>query len=70
MGTAEKFLMVALWLLTLLCSLVGAFLLFEALGAEAAPAQAAAAAVACGFAVIPYVFTRAVEGIFQPGGRS
>lgn len=52
-----------LWLATLLAASFGGLLLMQALTAEAAPAQGAAAAVACGFAVIPYVFTRAIEGM-------
>ena len=58
-----KVLLILLWLCTMLSSTLGAYLLFGALSAEAAPGQAAAAAVAIGFAVIPYVFTRSLEGI-------
>jgi hypothetical protein len=54
---------ILLWLVTLLSTCVASFLLFAAINAEAAPAQGAAAAVACGFAIIPYVFTRAIEGM-------
>lgn len=61
-----KILVSLLWLVTLLSACVGGFLLFAALNAEAAPAQGAAAAVACGFAIIPYVFTRAIEGMSSP----
>ena len=39
----------------------------SALGrAESAPQQAAAAAMTLGWVVIPYVFTRALEGLFPP----
>jgi hypothetical protein len=35
-------------------------------GASGAPQQAVVAAVALGLVVIPYVFTRGVEGLFTP----
>lgn len=57
-----------LWIVTLLGACIGGFLLFAAFSAQAAPAQGAAAAVAVGCAVIPYVFTRAVEGLGGKGG--
>jgi hypothetical protein len=34
--------------------------------AESAPQQAAAAAMAVAWVVMPYVFTRAMEGLFPP----
>ena len=52
-----------LWLVTLIATCVGGLILFSAISATAAPAQGAAAAVACGLAIIPYVFTRAMEGM-------
>jgi hypothetical protein len=58
-----RIILVLLWIVTLLSTCVGALTLFSAIGAQAAPAQGAAAAVACGLAVIPYVFTRAIEGM-------
>lgn len=58
-----KVLIALLWLITLLATCVGAVVLLMAFNAEAAPAQGAAAALACGCAIIPYVFTRAVEGM-------
>ena len=58
-----KALIVLLWLVTMLSTCLGGYLLFGALFAGAAPAQAAGAAVAVGFAVIPYVFTRSIEGM-------
>lgn len=51
------------WSVTLLCTLVSAFLLLAAFNAEAAPAQGAAAALACGVSIVPYVFSRALEGL-------
>lgn len=51
------------WILTLLSTCVGGFFLLSAAFASAAPAQGAAAALACGFAVLPYVFTRALESM-------
>ena len=58
-----KVLLIILWLATLLSTCVAGITLLGALNAQAAPGQAAAAALACGFAIIPYIFTRAVEGI-------
>lgn len=66
MGIAEKAVLVICWLATILCCAATALVLWDAINADAAPAQAAAAAVACGLAIIPYVFTRALEGIFTP----
>ncbi|MCM2311380.1 MAG: hypothetical protein NDI84_08255 [Steroidobacteraceae bacterium] len=51
------------WLATLILSALGGVVLISSFLAEAAPAQGAAAAVACGMAVIPYVLTRCVEGL-------
>ena len=51
------------WVLTLIATAVGGFVLWSAINAEAAPAQGAAAAVACGLVIIPYVFTRALEAL-------
>lgn len=58
-----RVLLVLLWIATLTSTCLGGITLIQALNAQAAPGQAAAAALACGFAVIPYVFTRAVEGM-------
>ncbi|MET4727929.1 hypothetical protein ABIE09_001736 [Lysobacter enzymogenes] len=52
-----------LWLGTLVGAAVGVSFLVMALGASGAPAQAAGAGLACACVVIPYVVTRAVEGI-------
>ena len=54
------------WIITLLGAVVGGFILLTAFAAAAAPAQGAAAAVAVGCAVIPYVFTRACESLHKP----
>jgi hypothetical protein len=52
-----------LYLLTFIGSLTGAFfLLLVFLAAESAPQEAALAATAVAFAVIPYCLARAVEG--------
>lgn len=56
-----------LWVLVLLSAGLGGLQLIMALNAEAAPAQGAAAAVAVGFAVIPYVAVRAIEGMAGRG---
>jgi hypothetical protein len=49
------------WMLTLLGCVVGGFFLFSSFVEKGAPQQAAAAAIAVGFAVIPYCFARAVS---------
>lgn len=51
------------WVLTLLATCAAAFVLLSAFNATAAPAQGAAAAVACGMVIVPYVFTRALEAL-------
>jgi hypothetical protein len=51
------------WGITIISTCIGAVFLGGALSATAAPGQASAAAVALGFAVIPYCFTRAVSEI-------
>jgi hypothetical protein len=57
------------WVVTLLSTISALFLLVAAFNADAAPAQGAAAAVACGFAIVPYVFTRALEALNLPKAR-
>lgn len=52
------------WIATLLSSAFGGYLLFETMStATGAPQQAAGAAMAMAFAVIPYVFTRCMAAI-------
>jgi hypothetical protein len=53
--------MTFLRVLTGVASVIALFTLFGALVEDTAPKQAAAAAIAVGIAVIPYVFMRAVE---------
>lgn len=55
------------WLLTLFAACIAA-VIFLAMMTEAksAPQQAAAAAMALAVAIIPYVFTRCVEGLCRP----
>jgi hypothetical protein len=48
-----------LWIVAGLGGAAGAFFLLAALSAQAAPGQAAAAGLACGAAVVPYVLARA-----------
>jgi uncharacterized membrane protein len=55
--------MKALWVITALAAALGGCALVLAIFAGSAPQQAALAAIAVALAVIPYVFTRAVEGI-------
>lgn len=55
------------WLLTMLSCMVGGFFLMIALLASTgAPQEAAGAAIAVAFAVVPYCFTRALEGFRRP----
>lgn len=53
------------WIVTLLAACGAAFQLFDVFvrGGLSAPQQAAGAALACALCVIPYVFTRAIEGL-------
>lgn len=52
------------WLVTLLAAVGGGFLLLRALtAAESAAQQAALAALAVAIVAVPYVFTRAFEGM-------
>lgn len=54
----------ALWVLTLLSAVAGAFLgIIGILEAKGAPQEASAAAIALAIAVIPYCFTRACEKV-------
>ncbi|MEH6415910.1 hypothetical protein [Pseudomonas sp. CGJS7] len=71
MELLSRIVLALLWLATLVGTGVGAYLLSFAFEAQAAPAQAAGAGMACACAVIPYVVTRAVEGILVgPSARS
>lgn len=54
-----------LWVITALACIPSGALLLLALVAQGAPQQAAGAAIAVAVAVIPYVFTRAVEGTMK-----
>lgn len=62
-GCLMRIVLALLWIATLVSTCVGGLVLFSAINANAAPAQGAAAAVACGLAILPYVFTRAIEGM-------
>lgn len=60
-GTVKLF-----WMLTVLSATGGGILTVWALlgiGMSGAPQQAASAAIGCGLAVVPYVITRALEGL-------
>lgn len=54
---------IVIWLGVLIGCAAGGLFFFLALKSEAAPAQAAGAALACAAAVIPYVFARAIDEI-------
>lgn len=49
------------WILTFFSSVFGGVLILGALGQDSAPKQAASAALGCGFAIIPYVLSRAAS---------
>lgn len=62
--------MVFFWVVTALGAGLGALTLLATLAmSTGAPQQAAGAAIALAFAVIPYVFTRALEGCGTPAWR-
>ena len=56
------------WVLTVLCSVLSAFVLIVGLdSAESAPQEAAVAAVACALVIIPYCFARAISELKGKG---
>lgn len=56
--------MTALWILTLIGAAFGGFTVLVTLAAsQSAPQEAAGFAMACALAVVPYVFTKAIEGM-------
>ena len=57
--------MKAHWILTMVGCIAGGFKITGALYDDSAPRQGAAAAIAVGFAVIPYCLARALEGLSQ-----
>ncbi|PWC54251.1 hypothetical protein ABNQ39_20865 [Azospirillum sp. A26] len=53
-----------LWLLTAVASVIAGLVMFVGISkANGAPQEAAVSAMALGIAIIPYVFTRAWEGM-------
>lgn len=60
-----RVLIVLCWIVTLMATGVAALIALPVLmSSEAsAPQQGAAGAMACAIAVIPYIFTRAIEGM-------
>jgi hypothetical protein len=60
------------WLITLLSTCFGFLVLANVFIAKgiSAPQEAAGAAMACALCVIPYVFTRAVEGLARPASAA
>ncbi len=55
-----------IWILPLVGSLIAGLEFFDSLiSATSAPQQAAGAAMAMSWAVLPYVFARAAEGLFS-----
>lgn len=58
------------WLVTAIAAVLGLLQLAVTFGASAsAPQQAAGAAMACGVVVVPYVFTKAMEGMWAHRGE-
>jgi hypothetical protein len=61
----------AVWILPPLGSVIAGFEFLNSLiAATSAPQQAAGAAMAMCWAVLPYVFARAVEGLSHPGAKA
>ncbi len=55
------------WIITIICTVLAALTLAGGFfGATSAPQEAAAGALAAALAIIPYVFTRALEGLRSP----
>jgi hypothetical protein len=55
------------WGITAFATLPAAICLLATFsGSASAPQEAAGAAMACAIVIIPYVFTRAIEGLAQP----
>ena len=52
-----------IWIAPLLGAILGGIELLALGGAESAPQQAAGAAMACGYAVVPYVLARAIQAL-------
>src|SRR5688572_18489014 len=58
------------WIVCLLASVVSALFLVSGLSsAESAPQEASIAAISVAIVVIPYVFTKAIEGIYKSEER-
>ena len=57
--------MQGLWLLTCIGASIGGFFILMGFAQGAAPAQAATFACAVAFAVVPYVFTRSIQGMAE-----
>ena len=52
------------WAMVIISTIIATFvLLFAIVGANGAPQEAAGAAIAAAIVIIPYVFTRAIEGL-------
>jgi ribosomal protein L40E len=62
--------MAFLWICTVLMACVAALFGFDAqVNAKSAPQQAAGAAIALCLAIIPYIFSRAIEGVVTASWR-
>jgi len=65
-ATKQAWFLVVCWAVTIIVTSFAAFDLIVGLTrAESAPQQAAVGAIAAAQAVVPYVFTRAVEGLLK-----
>ena len=52
------------WVITIIASILAAFVLIgTVVGSSGAPQEAAGAAISAAIVIIPYVFTKAVEGL-------
>lgn len=66
LGAIPRILIAFCWLVTLLATIAAVFVFVETLSlAKGAPQEAAGAAMAMTIAIIPYIFTRAIEGILM-----
>ncbi len=57
--------MQGMWVITCIGAVIGGFMTLLGFGGGSAPAQAAIFAGACAVAIIPYIFSRAVQGLSE-----
>jgi len=62
--------MKALWIITALSAALGAFVFLLSTAMSGGVGQAAGFAASAALAVVPYVFTKAMQGIFEPSNAA